>query len=367
MGLTGLRLDYQDMCAQIVTSRVSSTPLPCCLRLDSQTRVPYLARSLLVLCDVVAHESMVLSIILQLNRHRKTGITRYLRRRGKLPTKRHVQKVLVHPLAFVLLFTLFGLGMACILVELEAPTEQANIDADIKEHGKLTHARNQDLDALMAFIASTNTSTKSAEQIEDAMTNLTRLSTELDNLLAEYVHVDLADPTATNWTFIGALYFVFTIITTIGYGTFAPVTAAGQAATVIIGLVGIPLFSVVVKSILSAFHIYFARLMKLMERPQLTEKFQACMRIILLLVLIMCYWLASARIFEACALSVDNHWSFGQAMYYTAITFLTIGLGDYSVSWYGPYAHWEITMFVAVCTIGLTLFIELNEMLYEVR
>ena len=42
-----------------------------------------------------------------------------------------------------------------------------------------------------------------------------------------------------DWEYIGALYFVFTIITTIGYGTFAPQTNEGRFITVLVGVVGI--------------------------------------------------------------------------------------------------------------------------------
>ena len=43
-----------------------------------------------------------------------------------------------------------------------------------------------------------------------------------------------------NWTFVNAIVFSFTIVTTIGYGTFTPSTPGGQIFLVIYALIGIP-------------------------------------------------------------------------------------------------------------------------------
>ena len=54
------------------------------------------------------------------------------------------------------------------------------------------------------------------------------------------------DPNGLNWEFPSAVFFVITIVTTIGYGTFAPTTAGGKAFTVIFAFIGIAYFGVVV-------------------------------------------------------------------------------------------------------------------------
>jgi len=54
-----------------------------------------------------------------------------------------------------------------------------------------------------------------------------------------------------------------------------------------------------------------------------------------------------------------ERWGFWVGMYYSAITFLTIGLGDFSPVWYGDTAIFEVISFVACSCFGIVLFLEL--------
>ena len=59
------------------------------------------------------------------------------------------------------------------------------------------------------------------------------------------------DSTNLNWEMPSAIFFVTTIVTTIGYGTFAPGTDGGKTFTVIFAFIGIgkcPLLGVGVQS-----------------------------------------------------------------------------------------------------------------------
>eukprot|EP00966_Prymnesium_polylepis_P228559 5289751-Prymnesium_polylepis.1 len=51
--------------------------------------------------------------------------------------------------------------------------------------------------------------------------------------------------------------------------------------------------------------------------------------------------------------------TYGHAVYYTGVSFMTVGLGDYSVPWYGPDATASVFAFVLFSFFGLAAFAEL--------
>ena len=53
------------------------------------------------------------------------------------------------------------------------------------------------------------------------------------------------DPNNLNWEMSSAIFFIITIVTTIGYGTFAPATDAGKVFTVVFAFIGIVYFGMV--------------------------------------------------------------------------------------------------------------------------
>ena len=64
--------------------------------------------------------------------------------------------------------------------------------------------------------------------------------------------------------------------------------------------------------------------------------------------------------FEQLAADTSPSWGYWESIYYTAITFTTIGLGDFSVGWYGLMGVLEVVTFVVVTCCGIVLFIELT-------
>jgi len=205
--------------------------------------------------------------------------------------------------------------------------------------------------------------TQRAEAVA-ALTEHLALDTELlSNLtLLNQRLVDAAGPRPKldqNWTFIGSLYFVFTIVTTIGYGTFAPQTDSGRAYTVLLGFFGTVSFALVVDKLVSHFKDVMSWTCgKLGVRS--TSR-QAAVRV----VAIMLYWVVGAIAFDALAKIEGDRWSVGISLYYAATTFLTIGLGDYSLRWYGPVAVLEVLGLWLFATTGLVLFVELASVLSD--
>eukprot|EP00755_Sulcionema_specki_P028967 Sspe_Gene.91078::Locus_62543_Transcript_1_1_Confidence_1.000_Length_1055::g.91078::m.91078/K20007/KCNK18; potassium channel subfamily K member 18 len=65
------------------------------------------------------------------------------------------------------------------------------------------------------------------------------LSTSQRKTLEEIGVCSFPDFHSAHWTFTGATFYSLTVVTTIGYGSFAPVTKGGRAFTVVYAIVGI--------------------------------------------------------------------------------------------------------------------------------
>ena len=59
-------------------------------------------------------------------------------------------------------------------------------------------------------------------------------------------------------------------------------------------------------------------------------------------VFVIIYWLVSALIYDLLAYIEGDEWGVPISIYYAAISFTTVGLGDYSLRWYGEVAYLEV-------------------------
>ena len=155
----------------------------------------------------------------------------------------------------------------------------------------------------------------------------------LDQFSSSCLQGPATDENDLKWNFAGSLFFALTIMTTIGYGTFAPATQAGRIFTMVFGVVGIMATGVVMGVLSNAIDMLLNALHQKVTRPskdgveegrmaQMPVTFKAAMTVVILVLYIL---LAAA--FAA----AREGWTYDEAIYMVFITVTTIGLGDYSM------------------------------------
>jgi len=133
-----------------------------------------------------------------------------------------------------------------------------------------------------------------------------------------------------NWTFAGALFFCFTLMTTIGYGTFAPATGGGKCALVLFGFVGMVISGLMLGVVTRSIDVFLERVhgccctADLEQLPASSRaRFKACAASMLLL-----GYFPLLALFAASSMD----WNFGDALYFVFETVSTIGLGDLALA-----------------------------------
>ena len=140
-----------------------------------------------------------------------------------------------------------------------------------------------------------------------------------------------------NWSFGQAVFFSGTVVTTIGYGSAAPITKLGKLFCIVFALIGIPATLLLLYAIIERLMRVTSYLLNLFTEillPILNNKFKyrelnkSHMRIGFT---ITCTFLVFIFLFIVPAL-IYSHiegWSFLNSFYYCFISLSTVGLGDY--------------------------------------
>ena len=260
-------------------------------------------------------------------------------------------------------FPLFGIiaASALVLRELELPGEKARFFADLHLQQRREKQRSQ-VDELMAELllranntvffpssksnssssggSSSNTSTSSNGSSGSNTTAATLTVDFLRMVVAEQRSFSLTHastlPTNSstpnlNWHFPSALFFVTTIVTTVGYGTFSPVTDGGKAFTVVLALIGISYFGFVLTLVseqllhmVRCFSLRCCKCKSAKKRKAHTRRSSTRRTLCFATAVMLAYVCGVAA---GCVLL---GWAIGDAFYFSFITFTTIGLGDFA-------------------------------------
>lgn len=142
--------------------------------------------------------------------------------------------------------------------------------------------------------------------------------------MLEYLKGNSEPPEAEeglNWDFPGAVFFCITIVTTIGYGTFTPVTNTGRIYTAFLSIFGVGYFGVALGLGSTMFtSTVKAFLKKFFATSYETKKAKT------VAIATACASILYVMIFAAASLySIDTY---DDGLYFAIVTFTTVGLGD---------------------------------------
>jgi hypothetical protein len=138
------------------------------------------------------------------------------------------------------------------------------------------------------------------------------------------------------WTFLGSIFFVNSLVTTIGYGSMYPRTSGGMLFTIVFGILGIPVMAYTLRLLAT---LIGDALEPLFYRSS-SKSGQTTTTLVLGAVFL--FGGALAYVF------LEN-WTYSEAMYFTVITLTSIGFGDYLPS---STASRVFTMFFIILGLG---------------
>mmetsp|Transcript_21757 Transcript_21757/g.28512 ORF Transcript_21757/g.28512 Transcript_21757/m.28512 type:complete len:338 (-) Transcript_21757:333-1346(-) len=221
-------------------------------------------------------------------------------------------------LAISISCTLLGIG-AAIMNALERPNERAEYEAFAEYEAQV-----------IAQIKSIFNSTGDP----DWEAEYSSFWTQFQNYSSARASAPSLD--ALSWEFSGSAFFAMTVMTTIGYGTFAPSTDGGKVFTIFYALIAIPTFAftlaVVSEGLKNAGKkISYMITNRFFIHPgtdQDSAEFKHKHMWGFIGLSVFCFF--SILVFAEAFKTAYTDWSYLDSVYFNIITLSTVGLGDYA-------------------------------------
>ncbi|XP_062328416.1 potassium channel subfamily K member 6 isoform X1 [Osmerus eperlanus] len=131
----------------------------------------------------------------------------------------------------------------------------------------------------------------------------------------------------SNWDLASSLFFANTLVTTVGYGHTTPLSDAGKAFSIFYALLGVPFTMLVLTACVQRlmYPLVYAPV-GLVQRAGLTQRSATEVHfLVLTVVVVLSFFMVPAAVFN----TLEDNWSFLDAVYFCFISLCTIGLGDY--------------------------------------
>lgn len=215
-----------------------------------------------------------------------------------------------------LLFLSVWLVATFVFHKIEHPVEKDILDEYWEERNDLQ----TDLDASNKSTVVFNTTVSTSQLLDDYLDWLA------DNLGCE-PDTDV-DP---EWSWVGSIFYAYTLATCIGYGSFAPRTTSGRAVTFAFSFISIPIFMACISTISDWFLSLVDKLEIIPEEKARSSADNYLRKIgvtCAIFTAMLAFWVIVVGGFALPALMDDGR-TFIDSVYFAWISLTTIGLGDF--------------------------------------
>ncbi|KAL1506302.1 hypothetical protein ABEB36_005692 [Hypothenemus hampei] len=140
------------------------------------------------------------------------------------------------------------------------------------------------------------------------------------------------NPFEYKWDFYHSLFFVITVVSTIGYGNLAPTTMFTRIFMIFYGLVGIPMNGIVIYTLGDFFGKSFTKLHQRWKNSKLEAKLDYDSAKLGLIGQVILYLVPGFTFFiflPSTIMTVFEGWPYDVSVYYSFVSLTTIGFGDY--------------------------------------